>query len=85
MVDTSLIPGGYGIYRLPYDREKEIFLSEKLEMVYALDPEKQYTDIYASPDGAKLFLVSQAARLTGSRCQGGAGDGRDHRCPDDAM
>ena len=64
VVDTSLIPGGYGIYRLPYDREKEIFLSEKLEMVYALDPEKQYTDIYASPDGAKLFLVSQAARLT---------------------
>ena len=63
VVDTSLIPGGYGIYRLPYDREKEIFLSEKLEMVYALDPEKQYTDIYASPDGAKLFLVSQAARL----------------------
>ena len=63
VVDTSLIPGGYGIYRLPYDREKEIFLSEKLEMVYALDPKKQYTDIYASPDGAKLFLVSQAARL----------------------
>ena len=61
VVDTSLIPGGYGIYRLPYDREKEIFLSEKLETVYALDPEKQYTDIYASPDGAKLFLVSQAA------------------------
>ena len=47
VVDTSLIPGGYGIYRLPYDREKEIFLSEKLEMVYALDPKKQYTDIYA--------------------------------------
>ena len=63
VVDTSLIPGGYGIYRLPYDRKKEIFLSEKLEMVYALDPKKQYTDIYASPDGAKLFLVSQAARL----------------------
>lgn len=63
VVDTSLIPGGYGIYRLPYDWEKEIFLSEKLEMVYALDPKKQYTDIYASPDGAKLFLVSQAARL----------------------
>lgn len=63
VVDTSLIPGGYGIYRLPYDREKEIFRSEKLEMVYALDPEKQYTDIYASPDGAKLFLVSQAACL----------------------
>lgn len=64
VVDTSLIPGGYGIYRLPYDREKEIFLSGKLEMVYALDPKKQYTDVYASPDGAKLFLVSQAARLT---------------------
>ena len=64
VVDTSLIPGGYGIYRLPYDREKDVFRSEKLEMVYALDPEKQYTDIYVSPDGAKLFLVSQAARLT---------------------
>ena len=61
VVDTSLIPGGYGIYRLPYDREKEIFLSEKLEMVYALDPEKQYTDIYASPDGAKSTTTRPAS------------------------
>ena len=61
VVDTSLIPGGYGIYRLPYDREEDAFRSDKLETVYPLDSQKEYTNLYASPDGAKLFLVSQKA------------------------
>ena len=61
VVDTSLIPGGYGIYRLPYDRDEDVFRSDRLETVYSLDPQKEYTNLYASPDGAKLFLVSQEA------------------------
>ena len=59
LVDLSRIPGGYGIYRLPYDREQEIFLSEKLEMIYALDPDQRYVGLTASPDGRKLLLQRQ--------------------------
>ncbi len=59
LVDLSKIPGGYGIYRLPYDREQEIFLSEKLEMIYALDPDRRYVGLTASPDGRKLLLQRQ--------------------------
>ena len=56
LVDLSLIPGGYGIYKLPYDRERDVFLSGELEMVYALDPALHYVDMYLSPDGQKLLL-----------------------------
>ena len=59
LVDLSRIPGGYGIYRLPYDRERKIFLGEKLEMVYALDPELRYVGLTVSPDGRKLLLQRQ--------------------------
>ncbi len=59
LVDLSRIPGGYGIYRLPYDRERKIFLSEKLEMVYALDPGLHYVGLTVSPDGRKLLLQRQ--------------------------
>ncbi len=59
LVDLSKIPGGYGIYRLPYDREQGIFLSEKLEMIYALDPDRRYVGLTASPDGRKLLLQRQ--------------------------
>ena len=55
-MDLSLIPGGYGIYKLPYDRERDVFLSGELEMVYALDPALHYVDMHLSPDGQKLLL-----------------------------
>lgn len=57
VVDTSLIPGGYGIYRLPYDSETGVPKTSELEMVYSLDPNKTYNGIYASPDGKKIFLT----------------------------
>lgn len=61
-VDTSLIPGGYGIYRLPLDQEhiKHNDLSgikaDELEMVYAMDPRHTLYDLTLSPDGRRLLL-----------------------------
>lgn len=57
LADTSLIPGGYGIYRLPYDSETGIPKTSELEMIYSLDPEMHYGSLHASPDGKKLFLT----------------------------
>lgn len=57
LVDTSLIPGGYGIYRLPFDTKSGVPKTGELKMVYALDPNKEYNGIHASPDGKKLFLT----------------------------
>ena len=63
LADTSLIPGGYGIYRLPYSSEagskESPFRTDELETVFSLDPEKEYTYIFVSPDEEKLFLVEQ--------------------------
>ncbi len=60
LVDTSQIPGGYGLYRLPYDSTEKVFLPEKLEMVYPLDPARDYVSVHSSPDGQKLLLTSRA-------------------------
>lgn len=61
LIDTSQIPGGYGIYRLPYGPgaggATEIF-TEKLSMAYPLDPAVERYDLYLSTDKTRLLLLS---------------------------
>lgn len=57
-VDTSLIPGGYGIYVLPYDEEKGEIYPEKLEMVYALDPNIEIFDLTLDESEENFLLFS---------------------------
>lgn len=75
LVDTSLIPGGYGIYRLPFDTKSGVPKTGELEMVYALDLNKEYNGIYASPDGKKLFLTYYMNDRTGEKA--GSSDAED--------
>ena len=61
IVDTSQIPGGYGIYRLPFtadfDPETETgILADQLEMVYAIDPEHLVLGLRCSLDKSRLLL-----------------------------
>lgn len=64
LVDLSHIPGGFGIYRLPYEEE---LLNEEgqkicpvkvdeLAMVYPLDPALDLREMTVSPDQSKLLL-----------------------------
>ena len=55
VVDTSQIPGGYGIYRLPYETHTGADL-DGLKMVYALDPAEAFEGLYLSDDGKRLLL-----------------------------
>lgn len=57
IVDTSLIPGGYGIYRLPYDETGLNF--DAMEMVYALDPAEGYEWMQLSADGKRIRLYTR--------------------------
>lgn len=65
IVDTSQIPGGYGIYELPVETKatasvkygkrsatvpNPIPLSDQLSMVYPLDEKAEYVDMTMSPD-----------------------------------
>ena len=52
--DTSLIPGGYGIYCLPYEGD-QLKLND-LKMVFSLDPTVSYADMHLSRDGKRLRL-----------------------------
>ena len=56
VVDTSLIPEGYGIYRLPYEGSKLDF--DAMKMVYALDPAERYDSMTLSGDGERLRLLT---------------------------
>lgn len=58
IVDTSQIPGGYGIYHFPYDLEKEEIYPEQLEMVYALDPNLDVIDLSRDARGENLLLFT---------------------------
>lgn len=62
IVDTSLIPGGYGIYCLPYfdGRTESRRISgakvDELSMVYPLDPAAEFLDLGINPERTKLLL-----------------------------
>lgn len=58
VVDTSLIPGGYGIYHFPYDEEKQEIYPEQLQMVYALDPNENVYDMTRDTSGKNLLLFT---------------------------
>lgn len=60
LVDTSLIPGGYGIYKLPYSVDGENYAdvaAEKLEMIYAINPEEMESECYLELDGHGNLLL----------------------------
>ncbi len=58
VVDTSLIPGGYGIYHFPYDVEKAEIYPEQLQMVYAIDPNVDVIDLMRDARGENLLLFT---------------------------
>lgn len=66
--DTSLIPGGYGIYRIPYEtlplkstqiRPNQNVDIKALSMVYPLDKNIQVFQFTTTTDKSKLILVYQ--------------------------
>ena len=73
LVDTSLIPGGFGIYRMPFETKDGSSPIENLETIYPLDPEAHYLGISASSDGKKLFISYYYDEEIGS---GESGDGK---------
>lgn len=66
VVDTSLIPGGYGIYQLPYMTVEEMeqqglattAMSGELEMVYAIDPQHYVKTMFVHKPTGKLLLLT---------------------------
>lgn len=73
LVDTSLIPGGFGIYRIPFETKDGSSPTENMETIYPLAPEAHYLGISASSDGKKLFVSYYYDEETGS---GENGDGK---------
>ncbi len=66
VVDTGEIPGGYGIYRLPYAHERHDASGQKicgvdadgLEMVYPLDPDIALKSLHVDPAQTRLLLYA---------------------------
>ena len=59
VVDTSLIPGGYGLYRLNTSRDAEgkLVLGDPVaEMVFPMDPEAAFYYLDVSDDGRHIYL-----------------------------
>lgn len=64
-VDTSLIPGGYGIYCLPYSWESIDGIDfskidvDAMKLFCPLDPDAQVKQIAISNDGKTLYVISR--------------------------
>ncbi len=61
MVDLSLLPHGFGIYRLPRNSDPDVqspVLAEELEMVFPLDPSDTICDLSVSPEQDRLLLYT---------------------------
>jgi len=61
-MDTSHIPGGYGIYSLPYTDipTQEVTLqADKLEVCYPLDDDVRVLELAFSPDRSHLLLTTR--------------------------
>lgn len=56
-VDTSQIPGGYGIYALPYSKDGALL--DQMSTVYPLDPKTQIESMKLSSDQSRLFLFTE--------------------------
>ncbi|MBR4954638.1 MAG: hypothetical protein IKY46_01840 [Clostridia bacterium] len=60
LVDTSLIKGGFGIYKLPYThsgKEYEV-LVDSLQTVFTLDPYAYIIELEISDDGRLMYLYT---------------------------
>ena len=55
-MDTSLIPGGFGIYALPYSQDD--ILLDSIAMVYPLDTKAQIVAMEVNSDDTALFLFT---------------------------
>lgn len=60
LVDTSLIPGGYGIYSCKYDAEKDILDAQSLKMEYALEP-TGYVSLEMDTNQENLLVFTEDA------------------------
>ena len=58
IMDTSLIPGGYGIYHFTYEEKKEELHPEELQMVYAIDPNVEVHDLTMDARKENLLLFT---------------------------
>ncbi len=60
-VDTSLIPGGYGIYRLPYsEKDKNVsFDFKNLKNIYPIDSDYTVSALEISEDKKSLYMVTK--------------------------
>ena len=67
IMDTSLLPDGYGIFRIEYQPNRldesgqEIcdFDIESLDMVYAIDPSVYLEEMFFSEDETQIYLMTQ--------------------------
>lgn len=56
-VDVGRIPMGWGVYRLPYRLEDQVFHPDEPSLFYGLEPSQEVADLRLTDDGRGLHLV----------------------------
>lgn len=68
LADTSEIPGGYGIYRLPYSHNESAkivsFSCKSLKNIFPVDEDEEIQQLELSKDKNSLYMISQRGSKT---------------------
>lgn len=67
IVDTSYIPGGFGIYCLPFDKENQTVDVDNLRMVYSLDPTEDILNLHYDERRNAILLLRHKEAGSGYR------------------
>ncbi|MBR5317791.1 MAG: hypothetical protein IKU39_07860 [Lachnospiraceae bacterium] len=65
LIDTSYIPGGFGIYQLPFDKENGKIDVDNLKMVYALNPTEDILNLHYDEKRNTILLLGHKDAGTG--------------------
>lgn len=57
LIDTSYIPGGFGIYQLPFDKETKTIDVDNLKLVYVLDPKEEVLNLHYDERRNTILLL----------------------------
>ena len=57
LIDTSYIPGGFGIYQLPFDKENGTVDVDNLRLVYSLEPSDEILNLHYDEKRDAILLL----------------------------
>lgn len=58
IIDTSMLPDGYGIFYITYEKEEGSVTDINVSMIYEMDPSVKFIDIYTHQEESRILIIT---------------------------